>query len=111
LPELHCWLAEQATASAPITVVLHNQPRLIHLSTDLRLREHDGIQLVTLDLTHNDAMAQLDALARHQRVFIPIDEEERVAFAFETRFERAALRRIYLNPLGTMQFLVYEYAR
>ncbi|MCG8348692.1 MAG: glycosyltransferase family 39 protein [Chloroflexales bacterium] len=111
LPELHSWLAEQATSAAPITVVLHDRQRLIHIGTDLRLREYDDIQLVTIDLVQDDALAQLDALARRRRVFIPIDEEERVAFAFESRFERAALKQTYPNPLGTMQFLVYEYTR
>ncbi|MFQ3660798.1 MAG: glycosyltransferase family 39 protein, partial [Chloroflexaceae bacterium] len=57
-------LRAAATAHGRLTLVNHNQPRLVHLATVLYLRDIPAIRLVEEDLTHPDAPARLANLAR-----------------------------------------------
>ncbi len=101
-------LRAAAMASGRLTVVNHNQPRLVHLATVLYLRDVPAIRLVEEDLTHPDAPERLANLARVEPTLLVVDQQEVDVFALRERFPRLRLVQRYPHPQGNMAFLLFE---
>ncbi|GEM_PF-928079 len=97
-----------AMANGRLTVVNHNQPRLVHLATVLYLRDIPAIRLVEEDLTHPDAPERLANLARVEPTLLVVDQQEVDVFALRERFPRLRLVQRYPHPQGNMAFLLFE---
>ncbi|MGQ9926412.1 MAG: hypothetical protein ACUVS4_06030 [Chloroflexaceae bacterium] len=97
-----------AAAHGHLTLVNHNQPRLVHLATLLYLRDTPTIRLTEEDLSTPDAPAHLADLARNEALLLAVDEQEVEVFALRERFPRLQLLRRYSHPNGAMAFLLFE---
>ncbi|MGB9632014.1 MAG: hypothetical protein ACPL8I_01675, partial [Chloroflexaceae bacterium] len=97
-----------ATAYGGLTLVNHNQPRLVHLATLLYLGDVPAIRLAEEDLSQTDAPARLADLARNEPVLLMVDQQETDVFALNERFPRLRLLQRYPHPGGRMAFLLFE---
>ncbi|MCX7790022.1 MAG: glycosyltransferase family 39 protein [Chloroflexaceae bacterium] len=97
-----------ATAYGRLTLVNHNQPRLVHLATLLYLGDVPAIRLAEVDLSAPDAPARLADLARKEPLLLVVDQQEADVFALNQRFPRLRLLQRYPHPGGEMAFLLFE---
>jgi len=97
-----------AAAHGRLTLVNHNQPRLVHLATLLYLGDTPAIRLTEVDLSAPDAPARLADLARNEAIVLVVDQQEVEGFALPERFPRLHLLRRYPHPGGAMAFLLFE---
>lgn len=98
-----------ATAYGGLTLVNHNQPRLVHLATLLYLGDVPAIRLAEVDLSQPDAPARLADLVRKEPVLLVVDQQEADVFALNERFPRLQLLQRYPHPGGRMAFLLFEH--
>lgn len=108
---LHALLADvraMATAYGRLTLVNHNQPRLVYLATLLYLGDVPAIRLAEVDLSQPDAPARLADLVRKEPVLLVVDQQEADVFTLNERFPRLRLLRRYPHPGGRMAFLLFE---
>lgn len=97
-----------ATAYSRVTLVNHNQPRLVHLATLLYLGDEPAVRLAEVDLSAPDAPARLAELARKEPVLLVVDQQEADIFALNERFPHLRLLQRYPHPGGRMAFLLFE---
>jgi hypothetical protein len=100
---------EQAIASGgTITIVNHDQPRLVHNLPLIYLHNRQQATIVTIDLTTDAAPAEVLALAQQGPTFVLLDEQERSAFDFERRFPQAQQQAVFPNPYSDMRMYVFR---
>jgi hypothetical protein len=99
---------QEAIRRHGILLINHDQPRLIHFSAMIYLRDDPLIQQTTLDITDPDSPLKAQQLAAKTPTYVLLDQQERDVYAFTTHFSNIRLVGQGQNPLGTMTFYLYE---
>jgi hypothetical protein len=108
IPELITLLEQKADEQGPIIVANQNRLRLINLAPQLYLGDNPKVRIEPIELSSAETPQQLRELAAQRPTYIVLDEDELQGYDFVRRYSGVRLVRVFMNPLGTMRFYVYE---
>jgi hypothetical protein len=97
----------QAARTGGLTLVEHDQPRLVHNIGRIYLRGDPRVTIEQVDLSAPGAPAQLDALARRGPAFLAVDTQEYQAFEIASRFPHLQPVGQFPNPYSDQVMYLY----
>jgi hypothetical protein len=100
-------LRSQAARTGGLTLVEHDQPRLVHNIGRIYLRGDPRVTIEQVDLRAPGAPAQLDALARRGPAFLAVDAQEYQAFEIASRFPHLQPVGQFPNPYSDQVMYLY----
>jgi len=107
LPALLEHIQGVAAADGPITLALHDQPRLASLAGQIYLSANPQIHLAIIDLSAAQAPDQLRAQAAREPTYVMADAQVADVYGLRQRFPGLRVVQVVENPGGAMRFWLF----